>query len=417
MISLPILKQTLKSNYKLWLIFTALLCVLGSVMIAVYDPQTMNSMIKMMKDMPGAERFNDERLSGLTTLLGMLGSQFYQMLGVILPMIFIIITANSLIASQVDRGSMAYLLSTPTKRCTVVRTQGLYMALSVFAMFAVVAISGVTTAELVHGGVIGKAYPKDVKAVAELLDKENDVIADDLSIILTNPEALSLGAEERKVDEDVYTVYLSMKLAEGVEAEPQLQPAMSPEQATEMQNKLTEGVEAAAEVLNEDFADLITDMGSIKESQAALDAAVAASGIPHEMFIGIINSQLAENLINADAGIDFKLDKYLLLNLGCFLLMFAISGISFMFSCIFNLSKNSLALGAGIPIAFFIFQVMSQIGDSLENFKYLSLNTLFDTNAITSGGDFVWKLVVLGVLGIVLYVTGMKCFKEKDLPL
>lgn len=32
-----------------------------------------------------------------------------------------------LVASQVDKGSIAYLLSTPIKRTTVVRTQALYL--------------------------------------------------------------------------------------------------------------------------------------------------------------------------------------------------------------------------------------------------------------------------------------------------
>jgi ABC-2 type transport system permease protein len=115
--------------------------------------------------------------------------------------------------------------------------------------------------------------------------------------------------------------------------------------------------------------------------------------------------------------IDINITDYLLLNLGLFLLMFAISSISFLFSCIFNLSKNSLALGAGIPIAFFLFQLMSQVDESLEGFKYLSLNSLFDTNAILNDGSYLTKFIALAVVGVVLYGIGMRIFMEKDLPL
>jgi ABC-2 type transport system permease protein len=144
---------------------------------------------------------------------------------------------------------------------------------------------------------------------------------------------------------------------------------------------------------------------------------MTASEMPEEMFIAIINQQLANDEITLDNGIDFKVVDYLLLNLGAFLLMFATAGISFLFSCVFNLSKNSLMLGAGIPVAFFIFQIMSQDGSSLGKFKYISLNTLFAPGEITGGGTFIPQFIALAVLGTVLYTVGIKVFKEKDLPL
>jgi len=118
-----------------------------------------------------------------------------------------------------------------------------------------------------------------------------------------------------------------------------------------------------------------------------------------------------------DKGLNFVLKDYVMLNLGAFLLMFAIGGISFLFSCVFNLSKNSLALGAGIPIAFLIFQIMAKASSSLESFKYLSLNSLFVPADITGGGTYWPQFAVLAVFGLVLYALGIKVFKEKDLPL
>ena len=60
---------------------------------------------------------------------------------------------------------------------------------------------------------------------------------------------------------------------------------------------------------------------------------------------------------------------------------------------------------------------MAQTGDDLENFKYLSLNTLFDTQAIINNDSVVVNFIVLGVIGVCLYVVGLEWLKRKDLPL
>lgn len=259
MFSKTIFKQTLKANFKIWLIFTLITSAMLGVLLAVFEPSTISGMTDMVKDTPLAALLPD------TTALGMLASTFYSIHGIILPVIFIIMTANSLIASQVDRGSMAYLLSTPTKRSTVVRTQAFYLITSLLAMFSIVTVVGILTIQI------------------------NDL--------------------------------------------------------------------------------------------------------------------------------DVNISDFLLLNLGYFLLMFATSGISFLFSCVFNLTKNSLAFGAGIPLTFFLFHMMSSMSGTLEKLKYISLNSLFDTNAILYGDNYLIQFITLGIVGIILYLIGMRIFQRKDLPL
>ena len=462
MFSKTIFKQTLNSNWKLWAIFTAIMCILSSVIIAVFDPKMISSMMNMVKDIPGVGMFED-KISGMTSILGMLGQSFYTLQGILIPLIFIIMTANSLIASQVDRGSMAYILSTPTKRSTVVRTQAVYMISSVLCMFIAVTVVGLASVQVFHGGVFSKSYTDDVNAVSKELNLDEQTVADDLSIILKDSSAISTGAAARGIDEDIYTIYLNLKTMDnvykkaaevlGIDADEvsenpalikesdealaaaaevlKMQPAVfsvyldnvimqketSAAQTRQIQENLLNGINAAAGSLDMEPSDLLSDMGRLKENEGALDTAVSSSGIPKEMLITIINQQLASDELVMDEGVVFNIKDYIILNIGCFLLMFALSGISFMFSCIFNLSKNSLALGAGIPIAFFIFALMAQIDDSLDGFKYLTLNTLFDPNAIISGGSYWIQFVVLTGLGIVLYAIGIKVFKEKDLPL
>lgn len=261
MFNKTIFKLTLKGNFKLWFIFTLVMSIFCVVLTAVFAPATISGVTDMVKGTPL------EKMLEQTTFLGMLAQTFYTLQGIILPLIFIILTANNLIAAQVDRGSMAYLLSTPTKRSTVVMTQALYFILSLLAMFTIVTLVGLFSIQI---------FQRDT---------------------------------------------------------------------------------------------------------------------------------------------EINLANYLSLNLGLFLLMFATSGVSFLFSCIFNLSKNSLALGAGIPLAFFLFQLMSKVDESLEGFKYLSLNSLFEPKAIAGGEEYLVQFIILAVTGIVLYAIGMGVFKNKDLPL
>lgn len=77
------------------------------------------------------------------------GSIFYKLAGLLLPIIYMIMASNNLIAGQVDSGSMAYVLSTSTKRKTVVFTQGVYLVGSLLAMFALTSATGCVCLSLI----------------------------------------------------------------------------------------------------------------------------------------------------------------------------------------------------------------------------------------------------------------------------
>lgn len=80
---------------------------------------------------------------GQMDIFGMItGSVYFKMAGLLLPIIYIIMVANNLIAGQVDSGSMAYVLSTSTKRKQVIFTQAIFLVASLFAMFACVTVTG-----------------------------------------------------------------------------------------------------------------------------------------------------------------------------------------------------------------------------------------------------------------------------------
>lgn len=206
------------------------------------------------------------------------GSIFYKLAGLLLPIIYMIMASNNLIAGQVDSGSMAYVLSTSTKRRSVAFTQAVYLIGSLFAMFA-----------------------------------------------------------------------------------------------------------------------LTTATGCICLTQVSAD-------------------------------IKLTCEKLVLLNLGAFLVLFALSGLCFFTSCWFDRSKRSMAIGGGLSIFALVAAMLGLFGspvlptvvrlDSLNYFNYATIITMFDVISIIDGTNvFIWKLAVLFALGLTGYIAGSEKFVRKDLPL
>ena len=209
------------------------------------------------------------------------GSIFYKLAGLLLPIIYVIMASNNLIAGQVDSGSMAYVLSTSTKRRTVVFTQAVYLIGSLLAMFSLTTVTGCVCLAIVK--------------------------ADSTSIIMS-------------------------------------------------------------------YGELI------------------------------------------------------LLNLGAFLVLFALSGLCFFTSCWFDRSKRSMAIGGGLSIYSLVGAMLGLFGtqtipsvvrlDVLNYFNYTTIISLFDSVSIIDGTfTFLWKFAILIVFGVVGYVIGARKFVKKDLPL
>lgn len=223
-----------------------------------------------------SEALEEVGKANLYTLI--VGSIFYKLAGLLLPIIYMIMASNNLIAGQVDSGSMAYVLSTSTKRETVVFTQSVFLIGSLLAMF------GLTTA--------------------------------------TGCVCLAIVGEE---------VGLS-------------------------------------------FGNLI------------------------------------------------------LLNVGAFLVLFALSGLCFFTSCFFDRSKHSMAIGGGLSIFALVAAMLGLFGSpvipsvvrlkALNYFNYVTIISLFDViSIIENTATFIWKFAILVAVGLLGYVVGSIRFTKKDLPL
>jgi len=124
----PLLKKSVKDNWKLWAVITA--AITGIITLIICVPSlTDNSKLGAM--MESGVSFAGQGLSML-----------YPMFIVMLATVYAVVTANKLIAAQVDRGSMGYIMVNPIKRNQFSVTQGIFMAGSIAGMFAVVTAVG-----------------------------------------------------------------------------------------------------------------------------------------------------------------------------------------------------------------------------------------------------------------------------------
>ena len=206
------------------------------------------------------------------------GSIFFKIAGLLLPIIYMIMTSISLIVGQVDSGSMAYILSTSTKRKTVTFTQSIFMVSSLFLMFILTTI----------------------------------------------------------------TSFICFKIVK-------------------VETNLTYG-------------------------------------------------QLA------------------LINLGAFLVLFAMAGFNFFTSCLFDRQKRSMAIGGGLSIFFLVATMLGLFGSkvipsvvrikALNYFNYVSIISLFNVTSILDGTNtFIIGFVILLIIGLAGFISGSIIFKKKDLPL
>ena len=314
--SKPLFKQTLKANWVLWLsmtlgsavLFIIINLVLGSrsiftkmemstVTVYVADEGLSWLQVLGLLEQMGFSLTRIEAMSKLD-ISSIMGELIYKIAGVLLPMIYVMITANSLIASQVSSGSMAYVLSTPTSRKTVLRTNYIYLVASLFAMYLVITLS-------------------------------------------------ALGAEQ---------IAVAIRVAKG------------------------------------------------------------------------------------GSGVSFPL-KTILLCIGSFCAIFALSGICFGASAWFNKAQNSIAVGGGVSIVCFLCCILGLFGSpvfvsvgvgvkAMSVFNYATLFSLIDTDSISNfvkvvynqpdavmSLDWIWEFAILLVIGLGAAFIGSFKFLKKDLPL
>ncbi|MDO5602814.1 MAG: ABC transporter permease subunit [Oscillospiraceae bacterium] len=108
---------------------------------------TASGMLTITLDMMGVSSDIVEKMSEMNPA-SMMNQMYYTAMGLLPIFLLIVILANSLIADQVDRGSMAYVLSTPTKRSAVAITQMVFMLVVPLILIGIVGATRIGTSFL-----------------------------------------------------------------------------------------------------------------------------------------------------------------------------------------------------------------------------------------------------------------------------
>ena len=519
MLSKPIFKQSLQSNWKLWLIITIVASMIISGFIISYDAAGYASIAEAAE----GTAFSNI-LSTLTSLLGSL-ENFYKLIAVILGIVYVVFTANNLVVNEVDSGSMAYTLSTPIKRSSVIFTKSLYLILSVVLMYTVISLAGLTASQLNYNNVTGYAINEDVEAAAKMLNHDEDYLSERLYLIQEDEAVMREAAIARDMDTEAYTIYLEdvirersfeeaaeiitderndiydddddmededieitmeelmedpgmildsndalaagarvyglstndyrkivldemndlesseeveeeateedeeqgeeeQEAEEAAEEEQEPQPT-APQEAPTPQRQLTEDnaklllqtvIDSSATALNLS-SDQVSENLTLLKDPEALVLSTQTTGLNEEQITSMANHAMVSSARSVDKALEFDVETYLWLSLGLLLLILAMSSIAFFASTLFNRTGMALAIGGGIPFAFFLITMIQQLMDSADGLEYITITTLFDTDAILAGGEFGWGLVALGAITFVLYTASNILFTKKDLPL
>ncbi len=262
-----LLTHNIKSNYKIFLIFLAVMTMYSSIIIGMYDPDDAAAIEAMMDLMPEAlmNAMNFTIISG--DLIGFIGGYYYGFIIVLFPMIFTIILSFKLMGKIIDDGSIAFILSTPHTRKSMIITQISTLILNIFTLLFATTIIGMLLTEI--------------------------------------------------------------------------------------------------------------------------------------MFAGLLDIQV-----------------YILLNVGAFLLFFAIGSITFFCSTVFNEAKNAIGLSIAVPVGFFIIDMLASVSEDIAFLRFFSIFTLYDNIAIVTGEAWIWlQFLALLAIGIFLFIGSTIVFLKKDLTI
>ncbi len=113
---------------------------------------TLDDMMNTMFEMMGID---SERIETMSTMdpTAMINQMYYTVMALLPMIILLVFLGNSLVVDQVDRGSMAYVLSTPTKRSAVTGTQTFFMIIVPFIVLAIVCATRIATTKAFFGEV------------------------------------------------------------------------------------------------------------------------------------------------------------------------------------------------------------------------------------------------------------------------
>lgn len=137
MFSIPLVKQDILENLRLWLLATGAMILWLLFLLWNYEPQA-----ELFSVLPQSVRqaFGVELRAVPVT--DFLGGYFYGSVALLLPLVYSVPAAARIVAGRLENGMMAYLLSTPNTREKIIFSQIYYLGISLFVMFFTVFAAG-----------------------------------------------------------------------------------------------------------------------------------------------------------------------------------------------------------------------------------------------------------------------------------
>ena len=117
-----LMKQEVKANYKLYVIFLSIIAMYAVTLVAMYDPSLKDSLKSLEESMPVVLAAFGMQDMG-TTLLDFIITYLYKFVLIVTPFIYSIVMCYRLLAKYVENGSLAYLLNSKHGRTKIVITQ------------------------------------------------------------------------------------------------------------------------------------------------------------------------------------------------------------------------------------------------------------------------------------------------------
>ncbi len=123
----------LKKDIKMLCIFAAILTMYIASVIWLYDPEMMKSLEQIYTSMPQLMNAMGMKASA-PTLIGFMISYLYGFIFLVIPLVYILLRAKSLLVDKVEKNSMATLLSAPVSRRKIAVTQIVELVVGIVIM-------------------------------------------------------------------------------------------------------------------------------------------------------------------------------------------------------------------------------------------------------------------------------------------
>lgn len=145
-----------KSNYKILLIFAAVLTMYITLIISMFEPKLGSALELFTQAMPEMMAMFGMAKEA-NTLVAFIANYLYGMLLVVFPMIFIVMLSNRLVTRHTDRGSMVYLLTAGKSRRQLIFTQMSVLVSGIVIFWLYCTVLGLSCSALMFPGELDTA--------------------------------------------------------------------------------------------------------------------------------------------------------------------------------------------------------------------------------------------------------------------